>query len=66
MLVKIVKNNKTWNWEAYDSCNIPIYGKGFNSKRKAKKDWKKFAKSVNVKKWKYNNVWRKLWKTITR
>ena len=60
MLVKIVKNNKVWNWETYDNLNIPIYGKNFNTKRETKKNWKQFAKNNNIKKWHYENLFNKI------
>jgi len=68
MLVKIIKNNQEYNWEAWDTLNIPIYGKTFKSKKEAKQNWKQFAMNNNIKKWRYENVcqrlWRVLWKKV--
>jgi len=66
MIVKIKQWNNKYNWIAYDKIPLPIYGKVFKTKREAVKDWKKFVKTNNIKKWKYENIWRILWNRIVR
>lgn len=50
--VIIYHANNIWNWGYWDNYSIPVYGKCFLSKDEAEKDFKRWAKFLNIKNYK--------------
>lgn len=54
-IVIIYGDKKYWNWKAeLKKDKIAVYGKVFDDPELAKKDWERYAKANNIKKWKYS------------
>jgi len=54
--VIIYEENGVWNWKANEKdsvCNIPVFGKTFDSEIKTKEDFERYAESVGIEKYEY-------------